>query len=578
MNKIYKLSVVLLSIVMTFTLTLNISAQDDTNIMEADVVVIGGGGAGLVSALKASENGADVILLEKMAYMGGATMLSAGIIPAAGTSFQAEAGIVDTPEQLALDILRPSHYSVRQDLVDTIALNAGDIVEWMDELGVKWNLLTGFLYKGQSNYRMHQAEGQGAEITKVLIDEIYARDNIRVLLETPGTGLLTTNDDRVIGVTAENVSGEIIVIKADNVILATSGFAANDEMMKKYIPEITAAYPRVAPGATGEGIVWAVKLGADVANMDAYQGYAPISNITKDSLDLSMLYRGAILVNTNTARFTDEYLGYSELSAHVINQPGNIAYLVLDKNVAEGTSALEKYEEDGILFKADTPAELAEKIGLDSEGMKEVFANYREAIKVGEGRFNRTKLPENWEAPFYAIEVTSDLRHTQGGIVINTDAQVLKTDGEVIKGLYAAGGVTEGFSSSGGPAYMSGNGLLQAFVFGKIAGENAAANLIEVEKEVSAVSDKVYKDGTYTGLGRGLHGPIEVSVRVSNGKIKSVTVFSHEDTPEIADSAIEKLSEKIEEINSPDVEIVSGATYTSNGLIEAVKDALKNAE
>ena len=577
MKKIYKLSILVLMLTMIFSLTAGISAQD-SNVMETDVVVVGGGGAGLVSALKASDNGADVILLEKMAYMGGATMLSGGIIPAAGTSYQEEAGIVDTPEQLALDIMRPSHYSVRQDLVDTIAEGADDIVAWMDDLGVNWNLLTGFLYKGQSNYRMHQAEGQGAEMTKILIDEVYARDNIEVLLETPGKGLLTTNDERVIGVTAENNSGETIVIKADNVILATSGFAANEEMLEEYIPEITEAYPRVAPGATGEGIEWAVKLGADVAHMDSYQGYAPISNKTKDSLDLSMLYRGGILVNTNTSRFADEYKGYSELSAHIVNQPNNIAYLILDKNVADGTSALEQYEEDEILFKAETAAELAEKLGLDSESMEEVFANYREAIEVGEGRFNRTKLPDSWEAPFYAIEVTSDLRHTQGGVVINTDAQVLKTNGEVIEGLYAAGGVTEGFSSSGGPAYMSGNGLLQAFVFGEIAGTNAANNLVTSEKETSANSSQVYEDGTYSGTGEGLYGPIEVSVEVSDGKIKNVTVESHQDTENIAETAIEKISSKITETNSTDVEAVSGATYTSDGLIEAVENALEEAE
>lgn len=577
MKKLYKLSVLILTLLMLLTVTVNTMAEEK-NIMETDVVIVGGGGAGIVSALKASDNGANVILLEKMAYMGGATMLSAGIIPAAGTSFQAEAGINDTPEQLALDILRPSHYSVRQDLVEEIANGAGDIVEWMDELGVNWNLLTGFLYKGQSNYRMHQAEGQGTEMTKVLIDEIYKRDNIEVLLETPGTGLLTTNDDKVIGVTAENNAGETIVIKADNVILATSGFAANEEMLEKYVPEITEAYPRVAPGATGEGIQWAVKLGADVANMDSYQGYAPISNKTKASLDLSMLSRGGILVNKNTSRFTDEYLGYSELSAHIINQPDNIAYLILDKNVAEGTSALDQYKEDEILIEAKTPAELAKKINLDPTAMEEVFASYEEAIEVGEGRFNRTKLPQNWDAPYYAIEVSSDLRHTQGGLVINTNAQVLDTNGAVIDGLYAAGGVTEGFSSSGGPAYMSGNGLLQAFVFGEIAGTNAAQNLNQNTTKVVNKSDINYKNGEYTGTGEGLNGKIEVSVRIEDNEIAEVVVLSHEETPSIAESAIEKIKSRMVESNNPEVEIVSGATYTSDGLIEAVTDALKNAK
>ena len=562
--------------VLMFTIVNPVIAADNT-VIETDVVVVGGGGAGIVSALKASENGAEVILLEKTGYMGGATMLSAGIVPAAGTSFQKEADIEDTPAQMAKDILRPSHYSVKQDLVDVVAKRSSNIVEWMDELGVEWNLLTGFLYKGQSNYRMHQAKGKGAKLTKTLINEVYNRDNIKVLLETPGTGLLTRNNQKVLGVTAKNKDGKEMLIKAENVILATSGFAANEKMLEKYIPEMTEAYPRVAPGATGEGIKWAQQLGADVANMDAYQGYAPISNKTKESLDLSMLYRGGILVNTRVSRFVNEYKGYSELSAHVVNQPDNIAYLIMDKNVAEGTSQLEKYKKDGILVKAESPEKLAQKINLNPEKLDELFSDYREAIKNGEGKYNRTKLPDKWEAPFYGIEVTSDLRHTQGGLVINTEAQVLDTNGEVIENLYAAGGVTEGFSSSGGPAYMSGNGLLQAFVFGELAGINSANDLNEAADKTAA-NKNLFKDGEYEGTGEGYKGPVEVLVKVEKGKIEEVKVLSHQDTPDIAESAIEKLTTSMEKNNKVEVDTVSGATNTSKGVIEAVKNALKGAK
>ena len=440
---------------------------------ETDVVVVGGGGAGLVSALTAAENGAKVILLEKMGYMGGATIMSGGIVPASGTKFQEDAGIVDNVEMFARDIFRPAHYSQRSDLVYTVAENAAGVIDWMEELGVKWELITSFLYHGQSNYRMHRAEGQGAGMTGVLIDRVNENTNITVMLETPGVGLITDDSDAVIGVKATTPDGNEINIGAPATILCTSGFAANKEMLEEYIPSIVNAYPMVAPGATGEGIMWGAELGAELKHMDAYQGYAPYSEEIRSGLDLFILYRGGILINNNTERFTNEHMGYSELSPHVVNQPDHYAWMIFDQTNAERTAALDTYEEKEILIKAESIEELASAVGLDADKLVAIVDEFRDGMASGEDRFNRTLLPEAFEAPFYAIKVTGDLRHTQGGLVTDTQARVLREDGTSIPGLFAAGGVAEGFSSAGGPGYMSGNGLLQAFVFGRIAGQEA---------------------------------------------------------------------------------------------------------
>ena len=203
--------------------------------------------------MTAAENGADVILLEKMSYMGGATMLSGGIVPAAGTHYQKDAGIEDSPSAMANDISRPAYFSQDQDLVKLVAEKSAEIVEWMGDLGVKWNLQTEFLYKGQTNYRMHQAEGRGEGITSVLIEKVNEHENITVLLETPATGLVTEKDEVVTGVYAEDKDGKVIQVNANAVVLGTSGFAANKEMLEEYIPQVLACYPMVAPGATGEG-------------------------------------------------------------------------------------------------------------------------------------------------------------------------------------------------------------------------------------------------------------------------------------------------------------------------------------
>ena len=187
-----------------------------------------------------------------------------------------------------------------------------------------------------------------------------------------------------------------------------------------------------------------MELGAAVENMHAYQGYGFYCEGV-GAMDQGLADRGGIMVNLNTERFCDEHNGYSQIAPHVIAQPEHHVYLIFDEANAQQTD-LSAYEEKGLLIKADTVAELAEKTGLDAEKLEKVVEEYREGIEKGEDKFNRTLLPESFEAPFYAIYMTADLRHTQGGLVTDVAAHVLTEDNEVIQGLYAAGGVTEGFS------------------------------------------------------------------------------------------------------------------------------------
>ncbi|MGI5174277.1 flavocytochrome c [Treponema sp. OMZ 840] len=438
-----------------------------------DVVVVGSGGAGIAAALAAAENGAKVILLEKMSSLGGATRLSGGIIPAVGTKQQVEAGIADNNDWFARDILRPSNYSVRQDLVYTVVENSKSLIEWMESMGCRFTLVTNALYYGQSNYRMHRSEGSGAGMTETLIKYLEGVGAITVMRETAGTGLITNKAGEVIGVTASDGKTSFNIY-ANNTVLATSGFGANDAMLKEYMPEVAAAFKYVAPGATGEGILWGQKLGAAVANMKAYQGHAFFNEQIRKSLSQGMANMGGIFVNTNGVRFTNEYGGYSELTPHVLAQPGHFAYLIINKDIANATSAFAGYKENGIVVSGNTAESLAAELGIDAAALADTFERYKASIKRGEDEFNKTKLPKNWDGPYYAMKITGDLRHTQGGLVTDIDTHVLKKDGSVIQGLYAAGGCTEGFASTGGAAYMSGDGLLQALIYGRIAGTKAA--------------------------------------------------------------------------------------------------------
>ena len=441
--------------------------------MKTDVVVVGGGGAGIAAALSAAEKGAHVILIEKMGALGGATQLSAGIIPAVGTKQQKDAGIEDNNDWFARDILRPSNYSVRRDLVYTVVENSKSLIEWLESKGCRFTLVTRSLYYGQSNYRMHISDRLGAGMTAALIDNLEHVENITVMCGTTGIGLLTNDKGEVVGVRANDGINDFN-ITANNTVLATSGFGANDEMVKTYMPEVASAFKYVAPGATGEGILWGQRLGAAVANMKAYQGHAFYNEQIHASLSQGMANMGGIFVNSNGIRFTNEYGGYSELTPHVLAQPGHFAYLIINDDIAAATAAFAGYKEKGIVVSGNTPKQLADALGINADALSNTFERYEASIKRGEDEFNKTKLPKNWNGPYYAMKITGDLRHTQGGLVTDVAAHVLKADGTVIQGLYAAGGCTEGFASTGGAAYMSGDGLLQALVFGRIAGEKAA--------------------------------------------------------------------------------------------------------
>lgn len=445
--------------------------------IETDVLVIGGGGAGICAALSASESGAKVVLCEKSDMLGGATILSSGKIPAVGTSQQKDIleryDEIDSVGACAMDIMRPNNYSVREDLVYTVVEQSRDTIEWTEQFGVTWTVDEG-LYYGQTVHRMHTANDGGYGLVTALIVALEVDENITLILGAPIEGLVLDGEGAVAGAYGIDSDGNAVVVLARNTVVATSGFGNNDEMIAKYCPEVSAAYRMVAPGATGEGIKWGEELGADLQKMGAYQGYA-WHNADDDSvMGQGVANGGGITVNLEGNRFMNEYGGYSELTPHILAQTEHICFLCFTDEQAANNPSVESWKNNGVLYEGADEAELAAAIGVNADRLAWTFADYRKGIERGEDRFNRTHLPASFEGPFYAVKVTGEIRHTQGGMRTDVSCHVLKADGSLVPGLYAAGGCTEGFSSGGGAAYMSGNGLIQALVYGKIAGAAAA--------------------------------------------------------------------------------------------------------
>lgn len=459
----------------------------DTSAMKAlsaDVAVIGGGGAGIAAAIAASEAGKNVILMEKNGMLGGATILSGGIIPATGTDEQIAYGVTDdTVGANARDILRPNNYSVRQELVYTVAEKGKDMVEWLRGMGVKWTLMDSLFY-GQSEHRMHLADGAGAGMTTTMIDHLKTLENVTIMTTCEVKGLLVDNGT-VIGCYGTDENDEDFALTATNTVLASSGYGNNDEMIKEYCPEVESAVRIVAPGATGEGIKWGEQLGANIANMGAYQGYAFHTVDNDKSGEQGVLNNGGIFVNEQGKRFVNEYGGYSELTPHVLAQSNHQCWCIFTDIQKDLSSKYAEWEEAGIVFKGDTVEDLAKAIDVDVDALTKTIDTYKAGIENGEDVFNRSKLPENFDGPYYAVRNTGEIRHTQGGVSTDVGAHVLRPDGTLIPGFYAAGGCTEGFSSGDGAAYMSGNGLMQALIYGKIAGTNAATETPDTAKVVT---------------------------------------------------------------------------------------------
>lgn len=441
--------------------------------LSTDVLVVGGGGAGLCAALSAAENGAQVILAEKLSQLGGATMLSGGAIPVVGTRQQVEAGVQDSTFAMATDILRPTNYTVRPDLVHTVAENAKDLIEWTERMGVVWNLDERGRF-GQTARRMHIAEGTGEGLVAKLIEHMGAQDAITQMLSFEIEGLVLDDSDAVAGAYGTH-DGKACTITARNVVLATSGFANNPDMIARYCPETAEAVKVVAMGATGEGIEWAEELGVELQCMGAYQGHAfrgVDSNTTAGHQALAT--NGAIIVNSNGERFVNEYGGYSDLSPHVLAQPGHIGYLCFTDAQAEKSKEFPERQAAGFVVTGATAPELADALGIEPAALERTFEAYRQGIEKGEDDFNRSRLPESFDGPYHAMKITGEIRHTQGGMPTDVAGHVVRPDESLIPGLYAAGGCTEGFSCRAGSVYSSGNGLIQALLFGMIAGRNAA--------------------------------------------------------------------------------------------------------
>lgn len=447
------------------------------------VVVVGAGACGMISAFSAARRGARVVLLEKGHEPSGNTVRSTGLVPAAGTRFQKEAGVLDdTPELMSRDILEKNGHESDPTMTRLLCEQSASLIEWLvDEVGLEMVCHTDFLYPGQGFYRMHgPREGYGAALVRGLEDAVRSESRIESRRGLSATGL-SHDGRRVTGVRTSE--GDI---EAGGVVLALNGFGADREMVAEYLgPEAAGALYFGSPNNTGEGIRWGMELGAAVGSMGSYQGHASVAAPDGPLVTWGVVVNGAILVNREGRRFGCETVGYSEYAAAVLSQPGGEAWEIFDEEVLEASrgTRLEEVIESGKVSRFESLKDVAACFDLPEGALSETVGEVNR-VDGGEREdpFGRRGFAGGpLEPPFYAIHVRGALFHTQGGLEVDARARVVRPDGSPIPGLYAGGGTAVGVSGRSHKGYSSGNGLLSATVLGKIAGE--------------AASEKMFQDG-----------------------------------------------------------------------------------
>jgi fumarate reductase flavoprotein subunit len=450
---------------------------------EVPVLIVGAGAAGLCAALAAHEAGAECVVVERDAVPRGSTALSAGLIPAAGTRFQRERGIADDAERFAADIMRKARNEPAPEIVALVARGAAPLIEWLaDTYGLDFSVVDDFDYPGHSARRMHGLPSRsGAELVDRLRGAVE-NAGIPIVTRATVTTLFAEADGGVRGVAVSRPDGSSDAIGCEALVLACSGFGGNPELIRRHIPEISKAIYFGHAGNRGDAILWGKKLGAKLAFMSGYQGHGSVAHPHGILITWAVITEGGFQVDAQGRRFANEATGYSEQAQAVLEKAQGMAFDIFDERIAGVARQFDDFrnaEAAGAVTSATKIVELATRLDLPASELAKTFdevsAMKRSLMEDPLGR-SFSGSPE-LIAPFKAVKVTGALFHTQGGLVVNHDARVLKIDGSTFPNLLAAGGAAAGVSGSTAAGYLSGNGLLTATVLGRKAGEHAAVLL-----------------------------------------------------------------------------------------------------
>lgn len=440
-----------------------------------DVVIVGSGGAGLAAAIQAHDEGARVVIIEKMPTIGGNTIKASVGMNAAETRFQKLKGIEDSKELFFEETLKGGQFKNNPVLLREFVDLAPEAIEWLANHGIELNDIT--ITGGMSIDRTHRPADRsavGGFLISGLVKNINSR-NIEVLLETSVAEILYENG-AVTGVKVVDEYNDSRILNAKSVIVATGGFSANRELVVKYRPELDGFVTTNHKGATGSGIAMLEKIGAGTVDMGEIQIHPTVEQTTSYLVSESIRGGGAILVSQAGKRFYNEMETRDKVSAQIIALPEKSAWIVFDEQVRMNNKAADEYIAKGFVISAPTVAELAVKLNMsEHHTLEATLARYNNFVIMQKdedfGRQTALRHPLS-EGPFYAIRVAPGVHHTMGGVTIDTTTAVLDSQKQVINGAWACGEVVGGIH---GANRIGGNAVADIIIFGILAGGNAAA-------------------------------------------------------------------------------------------------------
>lgn len=450
-------------------------AQSETP-ESTDLLIIGAGGAGMSAAIEAHNQGANVILLEKMPFAGGNTARAEAGLNAAGTSYQKAKGIQDSPELFFQDTMKGGRNINNPDLVRTLSERAKDSVQFLKDNGAELADLT--RTGGASVDRTHRPAGgepAGSFIATALIKKVKAL-KIDLRTNTSATSIVQNDKGEVTGITAKGKDGKEFALNAKKVMITSGGFGANFDMIKQYDPKLADFKTTNAPGSLGEGVKMAEKINAKLVDMEYIQIHP--STVPGKGILITEAVRGdgAILINDEGKRFINELQTRDVVSQSILKQPGAHAYLVFNDDLVKQNKTINSYFKQKLVAEGDTPEALAAAIKVDTKQLPQTLKTYTGYAKANkDAEFGRDSFKQPLDTgKYYAIEVTPGIHHTMGGIAINTQAQVINKEGKVIPNLFAAGEAAGGVH---GANRLGGNSLADIVTFGRIGADEAVKEI-----------------------------------------------------------------------------------------------------
>lgn len=454
-----------------------------------DVVVIGAGAAGLTAAVSAAEHGASVMVIEKMPTVGGNSVLSAGYMLAPITQKNTPEKGIYTPQLQAQEETQLRDMIVTEGqgandplLVKTLVARSGKAIDWLRRLGAD-------LVRDSNDFPLRvQSQSTlmvGEEVVKTLLQDA---ETLRIPIQTQArvSRLLIDDQGRVTGVSVITGRGRQYDVAAHSVIIATGGFAANEQLTGVPLMGRGGLNTTNMPGSIGDGILLLEPLHPQMINMKDVVIHAttlPFSNLV---MPVQARHEGGIVVDGTGRRFANELS--LKLWKDIVDKSFGRAWLIVDQGIIDKMPVLKNYARYGYLYKAQNEEELARYMHVNPQVFANEMRRYRMLAEMkNDLDFHRPTLDSTLrEYPLYAVSIQPALHGTPGGLKINVNTEVLNQKNEPIPGVFAAGEVTGGVFGKG---RIQGTGLMDAIVYGRIAGIHAAHYAKMLEKKYCPLNE-----------------------------------------------------------------------------------------